>query len=539
MHPLIKSLKFIKHFIVNNAISLTILASKSRLKYSTPETLNGSNILFNTQYHWYHSWVDYTLAAALQYRGHKVKMLICDGVSYCEQETLTVERPSCSSCYKNTHNKTKLFGIDTIKLSQLVSGEERQKYFDLSTQLSIENLITYQYLGVDIGKIAFRNFAHYYKGFFKVDTSKELIFRKCIESALLVCGATNNYLSKNKIDKIITPNGKFIQSGIAVDLARLNNINFYTWDAFTQNGATIFAKNNVAHDQEINDIWDDIKGKPLNSKQSNDVDIFYGLQSKSLSTPFRYYDDSVINNTQEIKSTLELREESKIITLFTNVEWDSTAMGQDLAYTDMFHWVKSMVELAIYDQDIDLIIRAHPGEVKVPKYLQTQSCICDRVIDEFCTIPDNVKLIKPEDNISSYTLSSISDIVMVYTSTLGLEFALMGIRPWVAATPYYSNKGFTLDITSHEKLLDIIRDSRISNELTLNEVELAKRFAHAIKFRRLFRYPVFNEKGKFQLFNYNIITTDNSEDGVVMQNVCDFIEDKKGYLDLGPSAVNV
>jgi len=539
MHPLLKPLRFIKHFIVDNAISLTILVSKSRLKYSIPETPNGSNILFNTQYHWYHSWVDYTLAAALQYRGHKVKMLICDGAPYCEQETLTVERPSCSSCYKNTKSKAELFGIDTIKLSQLISREERQEYFDLSTQLSVENLSAYQYLGVGVGTIAVRNFTHYYKGFFKVDACKESIFRKCMESALLVCGATNNYLSKNKINKIITPNGKFIQSGIAVELAKLNNINFYTWDVFAQNGAAIFSKNNVSHDQEIDDIWDDIKYTPLSIKQRNEVDVFYDLQSKSLSTPYKYYDDRVIEDVVEIKSMLSLRKKSRVITLFPNVEWDSTAMGQDLPYSDMFHWVKSMVDLAILNQDIDLVIRAHPGELKVPIHLQTQSLICDRVLDEFHNLPVNVKLITPEADISSYALSSISNIVMVYTSTLGLEFALMGIRPWLAARPYYSDKGFTFDVTSHEQLVKMVEDLKIDNKLNEKEVELAKRFAYVIKFRRLFNYPVFDDKGKFRLFSNNILVSGNSEGSMVIQNVCDFIEDKRNYLDLGPSAVKV
>ncbi len=539
MYFILKILRPVKHFIVNKTISLVIFISKNRLKDSIDIKQNGSSILFNTQYHWYHSWVDYTLAAALEYRGYKVKMLICDGMPYCEQETLTVARPTCSSCYKNTKSKAQLFGLDTIKLSQLISESEKDRCSDLSTKLSIETLTRYQYLEVDIGTIAFRNFTHYYKGFFKIDSDKELIFRKCIQSALLLCEATNNYLSQNKVDRIITPNGKFIQSGIAVELAKLNHINFYSWDVFAQNGAAIFSKNNVSHDQKIDDIWDDIKHIPLNNKQSNEVDIFYDLQSKSLSTPYRYYDDKVIEDTEEIKSKLFLRKRSKVITLFTNVEWDSTAMGQDSAYTDMFHWVKSMVELAIQNQDIDLIIRAHPGEIKVPKHLQTQSCICDRVLNEFHTLPTNVKLIHPEDNVSSYALSSISNIVIVYTSTLGLEFALMGIRPWVAATPYYSDKGFTVDITSHEQLVKMVEDLKIDNKLDEKEVGLAKRLAYVIKFRRLFHYPVFNEKGKFQLFDYNILVPGNGIESIVIQNVCDFIEDKRGYLDLGPSAVNV
>jgi hypothetical protein len=539
MYFILKILRPVKHFIVNKIISLVIFISKNRLKYDDDIKQNGSSILFNTQYHWYHSWVDYTLAAALEYRGYKVKMLLCDGMPYCEQETLTVARPACSSCYKNTKSKAQLFGLDTIKLSQLISESEKDKYSNLSTKLSVETLMRYQYLKVNIGIIAFRNFTHYYKGFFKIERDKDLIFRKCIESALLLCKATNNYLSKNKVDKIITPNGKFIQSGIAVELAKLNHINFYSWDVFAQNGAAIFSKNNVSHDQKIDDIWDDIKHTPLNDKQSNEVDIFYDLQSKSLSTPYRYYDDKVIEDTEEIKSKLFLRKRSKVITLFTNVEWDSTAMGQDLAYTDMFHWVKSMIELTIQNQDIDLIIRAHPGEMKVPKDLQTRSCVCDRVLNEFHTLPTNVKLIQPENNVSSYALSSISNIVMVYTSTLGLEFALMGIKPWLAATPYYSGKGFTIDITSHEQLVKMVEDLKMHDKLNEKEVEFAKRLAYVIKFRRLFHYPVFNKKGKFQLFDYNIVGPGNGKDGAVIQNVCDFIEDKRSCLDLGPAAVNV
>lgn len=538
MHSFLKPLMFFKNLIVTNVVSLIILVTKNRVKYSIPENSNKNNILFNTQYHTYHSWVDYTLAAALKYRGHKVKILICDGAPYCEQETKLAKRPNCKSCYKNTHDKVKLFGIDTIKLSKLVSKEERKGYFNLSKKISVDNLIDYKFMGVDVGKIAYRNFIHYFKGSFKIDVKKESIFRNCFESALLVCGATNNYLSKNKIDKIITTNGKFIQSGIAIDLAKFRAINFYTWDFFTQNSAFIFAKNNIAHDQEINDVWDNIKNKPLDVKQLNEVETFYNLQSKSLTTPFRYYDESVIRDSNEIKLKLDLRKNSKVITLFTNVEWDSTAMGQDHAFLDMFHWVKSMVELAISNQDIDLIIRAHPGETKVPKQLQSQAKICDRLIDEFQTIPENVKLVKPDDNISSYILADISDVVMVYTSTLGLEFALMGIRSWVIAKSYYANKGFTLDITSHAQLIDMIKNQRAPKKLTMSEIKLAKRFAYAIKFRRLFNYPVFNKKGKLQLFNYKILLPDNKRDNVI-GNICNFIEDEVTCLDLGPSAVRV
>ncbi|MCK5092663.1 MAG: hypothetical protein KAR30_09065, partial [Gammaproteobacteria bacterium] len=65
-------------------------------------SIDDSRILFNTQYHWYYSWLDYTLAASLELRGSNVCMLGCDGLPYCEQELFTDNRPSCKDCYRIT-----------------------------------------------------------------------------------------------------------------------------------------------------------------------------------------------------------------------------------------------------------------------------------------------------------------------------------------------------------------------------------------------------------------------------------------------------
>ena len=105
-------------------ISLFIIFGRKKLEKNLTIKPNNKSILFNTQYHWYHSWIDYTTAAALKYRGYDVKMIICDGMPYCEQETLTIKRPTCSSCYKDTKTRADLFGLSTVKISELITKEK-------------------------------------------------------------------------------------------------------------------------------------------------------------------------------------------------------------------------------------------------------------------------------------------------------------------------------------------------------------------------------------------------------------------------------
>jgi len=519
---------------VFNMISLALKNRKKRLEHNFSIQSNNKSILFNTQYHWYHSWIDYTLAAALKYRGYDVKMLICDGLTYCEQETFTTKRPKCSDCYKSTKKRADLFGISTVKIGDLITKEKIHDLSKISKNNSIQSLKKYKYINIDIGKFASNNAAHFYKDFFEIEREKAKKFREIIESALIICEATNNFFKVNKFDKVVTPNGKFIQSGISIQLSKLYKINFYTWDLFIQQSAAAFSKNNVAHDQKIDDLWSEIRFQDLSDVKIKKVINFYNLQSKSLNTPFRYYDSNIVEKFSDIQKELSLNSDSKLITLFTNVESDSTAMGQNLAYIHMFDWVASVIDFVISEKNIDLIVRAHPGESKVPSDLKARSPISERILRKYKNLPNHIKLIGPESNVSSYSLAQMSDIPMVYTSTLGLEFALMGIKPWIAATPYYSGKGFSVDIKSHEEFVNLVKFENINPTLDKKAIDFAIKVAYVVKFRRLISYPVFDNNGKFKLFDYKILL--NSDSDSTIQNICDFIEDKRNYLDLGPSS---
>ena len=105
------------------------------------------------------------------------------------------------------------------------------------------------------------------------------------------------------------------------------------------------------------------------------------------------------------------------------------------------------------------------------------------VIDKaFPALPPHVRVVAADDPTSSYGLLEGADVGLVYTSTIGLEFALNGLPTVVGGRPHYAAKGFTLeatDPTDHARVLD-----RVLADPTAHapNVEIARRYAHLFFF---------------------------------------------------------
>ncbi len=63
-------------------------------------------------------------------------------------------------------------------------------------------------------------------------------------------------------------------------------------------------------------------------------------------------------------------------------------------------------------------------------------------------LPEYIHVIHPEEKINTYDLVDITDIGLVYTTTVGLEMALKGIPVVVAGKTHYRDRGFTDDPNS-------------------------------------------------------------------------------------------
>ena len=93
----------------------------------------------------------------------------------------------------------------------------------------------------------------------------------------------------------------------------------------------------------------------------------------------------------------------------------------------------------------------------------------------------------------------ISDLLLTYTTTVGLEAAVRGKQVAVAGDTHYRGRGFTTDVSGPEDLARVLRLE--PKELSPASVELALRYAHMFFFRAMIPFPLIGaEAGKVKRF---------------------------------------
>src|SRR5262249_54077080 len=71
-------------------------------------------------------------------------------------------------------------------------------------------------------------------------------------------------------------------------------------------------------------------------------------------------------------------------------------------------------------------------------------------------LPENVRLILPEEQVSTYSLMDMATAGLVFGSTAGLEMACQGVPVVHAGIGIYKNAGFTHELTALEQLSDLM-----------------------------------------------------------------------------------
>lgn len=450
--------------------------------------------LFNTQFSWEFTGVDRLLAAALRARGHEVAMVACGGglPRYCEQQTSVTDRLECGDCLQRVKIEFDTYDLPSYTTRDQLTPEDIALADAMVDDQETEALLDLHYKEVPIGRMARLNLLQYFHGYpFEITGETERVFRRCVHSAILFTIAKERILDDFQPDMIIGCNGKFLQWGPFVHMAKARGLQYATWENLYfhgRNPVVIFGVDLIAHEQRVDTVWERELATPFTQENREELIDYFQRWKGGRMSMFNYYPDAMEEDARAIRKELALDEDKPIVSIFCNVSWDSASAGYDTAFESMYHWVFHAVEYAQKNPDIQLIIRAHPAEVRLPETRKTSTPICQEIRKRY-TLPDNVKLVENTSAISSYTLGAMSKVVMLYTSTLGLEFAISGIKPWVAAKPYYGGKGFTVDLSGPQDMFDRLDAKQFENKLSPEQIQLAERISHMGRIRRVFPLP--------------------------------------------------
>ena len=292
----------------------------------------------------------------------------------------------------------------------------------------------------------------------------------------------------------------------------------------------MFSKNEIAHNQNISqNLWEKLSKKELSDYNKSRVKNYMQDQMLSLNTPLKYNDMNYEKDPQKILNLLGLKSAQKIISIFPNQDWDSTALGIDDAFKNQYDFLEYIFFLSKNFPNYHFILRPHPADAKLGKHARSVRTFDIYLSEEFRNkIPKNFIILKPGVELNSYSLAKISSHRIVYGSTLGLEFSFLKLKTIVAGAAFYKHRGFTIDVKKRYDINKILNQNNLNPRLSKKEHKLLERFIYVSKFRKLFSLPFFS-KNKFPICQ---ISNNNFFFNKTINNISDYILDKRNYLDL-------
>ena len=482
---------------------------------------------------WERGGVEHMLATALRARGHQVFGAQCSGgMSACSMESILYPRPDCETCTQRHRRLLDIWGLNGLYqgTSQYLSKKDQQEISELVESLPEGELVEFQFEGLPVGLLAKNDLAQY---FFKLvdlgDPEVKTYYRRALKGLCQFASAARKALDTIKPDRAIVTSGRTVAFTAFYQLCRQRNIPITTWDESIGGlGAFIFAKNSYAVDYDKPEAWAKISKEALTDEELQFNHQFFKNTAKGQFGRHRYYDNP-IEDHQEILSHLGLRSEVPITVLLTNLTWDTSALGKDIAFESMIHWLVESIEFFSHHADRQLVIRTHPGEGHLATYARGCESVESILRHHFPQLPKNIVIVSGKEEISSHQLAEMATTIGVYTTSVGLEMAMRGRKVLVCGKSHYRGKGFTVDIGSKEEYFQEIL-SQETLEISEAQMRLAHKYAYFFIVRTEVYLDEFNieDRHQYRIDNPKAFLAGESQR---WDELCRNVEEMGDYVD--------
>jgi len=293
-----------------------------------------------------------------------------------------------------------------------------------------------------------------------------------------------DWLRTNKPDVVVVPNGTVQEFGVVYRVARYLKIPTTTYEFSDQREVCWLGLNQEIMRQDTSAMWKTEEEAPFTADQRKRVQaLFESRRIAKVNENFtRTWQNAPAQGAENVRDELKL-DDRPIILLATNVLGDSLTLGRQVFSKTMADWVSRTILYFIGRPDVQLVIRIHPGEI-----LTRESSMVDVVRQTLPELPEYIHVIHPEEKVNTYDLIDISDLGLVYTTTVGLEMSLKGVPVILAGNTHYRGRGFTYDPDSwveYFKVLNGILDDPKKHRLPKEKVDLAWKYAYHF----FFTYP--------------------------------------------------
>jgi len=507
-----------------------LLPKNLDLKYQKPDSINDYLVLFPLLYgtRKMEIAINGTIAHALSLRGLPTNFVFCDyKMPLCIMKT-SETGIMCASCeyvakkFIRQWHLTSSWTSDFINITNLKSAKKFVESFDFQDYSEVI------YKDINIGKYAESSTKRYLlKGELENFQDKD-VFKAYLISAVMHVELSENIFKELKPSHLIVSNIAYLP-GIFVEFFQKKGTNCIACDFGLLKGTI-----NLNHlDNEkitlydvSNEFWMKYSENKLSKDEFSKFDAFFNFRRQGRRAHINY--GKFTNKDREQFNLLKIDFNEKYTVLFTNLLWDASLANADVVFENQLEWIHKTINWFSKNDSKNLIIKIHPAE----EIVGTHQNILSYIQHNFPDIPDNIKVIEPKSSINTYLLYEIVDHGIVYTSTAGLEMAIMGIPTIVNAITHYRNKGFTFDVQKKSEYFDLLeRIEKLKMTSEMRDSAYKYGYLHFYKRQIPFGFIEFGKKSyspkKLNLMSWKELMPGRNE---YLDLICDGITDNKKFF---------
>ncbi len=451
----------------------------------------------------YNSWAihgmwEMTILQAIKLRGADVQYVLCDGLySDCDVFWKAMNPRhalACTYCQASVANLTKSMGMMFEWLGRYVMPDDFQKARRWAAELDVRELMTATHNGWDIGKWVEAS-VHTHLRLTHLDftlSEVEKGFRSYLYSGLIACLALTRLLDHYHPDLLFLFSGRMSSTRIAFELARRRGVRVICHERGLLDENLYLSENiSTASLSGIKQAYKGWSNIPLQCSEIESIHQYLEARQYGKGLNWRAF-SPLPQDIDVLCKKLGLNLNRPIWALYSSSD-DEVIAEHDWrgAFERQTEWIERTISYVGNHPQIDLVIRVHPNTAGKKATGNNLTLLQDfQKLQN--SLPPNVKIVMPDDEISSYSLMDIATLGLVYHSTVGLEMACKGKHIIVAASSFVSDMSFVQTVKAvetYEKMLD--RMSELPLMAVSDEIKrMAYRFAYTMFFRCNIPFPL-------------------------------------------------
>jgi hypothetical protein len=448
------------------------------------------------------SAIESILAEAVRLRGARAISIMCDkALPSCSfdplgNHSLTIPNGyastgysaiRCRECTRSIRAYYQHSSIELERFSRFAKSDDLARALRIVDNSPNDNYQDFIYRDIKVGEHALASaLRDTGRGTLLDDPYHKWLLRRHLISAIMITDLTERVLEAFRPRRIVAPHGIYVDHGTICEVARKHGVPVAVFSVSYRRDTVMLCHGDTYHRTLVTEptaLWEDLE---LNREQEQRLENYIDSRRDGSQDNLTYHPNPLEDN-ETIFQELSLDKKKPIISLFSNVMWDAQIYHGYNAFDSMVDWVFQTIDYFKRRSELQLVIRVHPAEAKAVK--KSEQRLDAEIAKRFPVLSDNIKVIQPESDISSYSLVEISRAALIYGTKMGLEIALRGVPVIIAGESMLRHKGISYDVETPEQyfnLLDRITDLPRNSP---NVLSRAQKYGYHFYFRRQINFP--------------------------------------------------